>query len=74
MPTRPRFGEGRCKMGNQPPQEPILIYRGNEDSMSGRWFEYRGRPVPDAGSQPATVLEVLVRAGVGEGRTTVETG
>jgi len=52
----------------------FLIYWGNEDSMSGRWFEYRGRPVPDAGSQPATVLQVLVRAGVGEGRTTVEAG
>ena len=74
MPTRPRFGEGRSKIGDQPPNEPILIYRGNEDSMSGRCFVYRGRPVPDAGSQPATVLQVLIWAGVGEGRTTVEAG
>ena len=42
--------------------------------MSGRWFEYRGRPAPDAGSQLVTVLQALVREGVGEGRTTVEAG
>jgi hypothetical protein len=74
MPTRPIFGEGQSSAGKQPSKAPVPIYRGNEDSMSGRWFEYRGRPVPDAGSQPATVLQVLVRAGVGEGRATVEAG
>ena len=47
MPTRPIFGEGRSRVGKKPSTAPTLIYRGNEDSMSGRWLEYRGRPVPD---------------------------
>jgi len=56
MPTRPIFGEGRSRVGKKPSTAPALIYRGNEDSMSGRWLEYRGRPVPDARSRPVTVL------------------
>ena len=72
MLTRPRFGEGRCRMGKEPLSAPILIYRGNEDGMSGRYRAYRGRPVPDAGSRPVTVRQELVRAGVGEGYSTVE--
>jgi len=74
MPTRPIFGEGRSRAGKKSSTAPALIYRGNEESMSGRWLEYRGRPVPGAGSRPATVRYALVRAGVGEGRMTVEAG
>ena len=53
---------------------PIPTHRGNGDSMSGRYLEQRGRPVPDAGSRPATALFVLVRAGVGEGHITCDAG
>ena len=74
MPTRPIFGEGRSRAGKQPSKALALIYRGNEDGMSGRWLEHRGRPVPGAGSRPATARQALVRAGVGEGRMTVEAG
>ena len=52
----------------------VLIHRGNEDGMSGRWLEHRGRPVPGAGSRQETARQALVRAGVGEGRMTVEAG
>jgi hypothetical protein len=45
-----------------------------EEGMSGRYLEYRGRPVPGAGSRPVTVLLVLVWAGVGEGHRTCEAG
>ncbi|MGD8764674.1 MAG: group II intron maturase-specific domain-containing protein [Desulfobacteraceae bacterium] len=42
--------------------------------MSGRYLGQRGRPVPDAGSRPATMGCALVRAGVGEGHITCEKG
>ena len=56
MPTRPIFGEGRSGMRKQSTYAFIPIHRGNEDGMSGRCLGQRGRPVPNAGSRPATVL------------------
>jgi hypothetical protein len=74
MPTPPIFGEGCSGVEKQPSTATALIHRGNEDGMSRRWLAYRGRSAPEAESRPATAYQVSIRAGVGEGRTTVEAG
>jgi hypothetical protein len=53
---------GRPKRNGDVTDPPIPIHRGNGDSMSGGYLGQRGRPVPDAGSRPATM-----RLGVGPG-------
>ena len=52
MPTRPICGEGRCRQGRKPIDALVLVHRGNEDGMSGKYLMQRGRPVPDGGKAP----------------------
>jgi len=54
----PPYIRGRPKRDRDATDPPVPIHRGNGDSMSGRYLGQRGRPVPDAGSQPVTILIV----------------
>jgi len=73
MPTRPIFGEGRSGIGMQ----PIRLFRSTgvmgtacQEGILGNV----GDPSRMRGRNPQQCDCVLVRAGVGEGHTTCDTG
>lgn len=53
-PTRPNIGEGRCAMGKQPTQAPVVVHRGMGNGTHGRFSGQRGKPPADERSRRST--------------------
>jgi hypothetical protein len=74
MPTRPIFEEGRRRTGKQPSQAPVLICRGIGTVCQEGNLDNVGDPSRVRVRGPQQRQKFLVRAGVGEGHSTMEVG
>jgi hypothetical protein len=61
-------------LGKQPTHAPGPVHRSNGNSTSGKGVAKQGRPALDGGQTSTSSLGAMVRAGVGQGHSTVEPG